>query len=106
MQVDYQKYIVIPKMPHMFNHQNIVNGKNVDPSCQTNYDQLQKQLGLHPSKDSFTILDGKNVHFHFTFPSKDVIVTNYSCICDFIRLYQHCNRICDYNNRIYDYTNL
>jgi hypothetical protein len=46
-------------------------------------DQLQKQLDFHPSKDLFIILDEK-VHFHFTFPSKHVIVTNYNCICDFI----------------------
>ncbi len=40
------------------------------------------------------------MHFHFNFPSKHVIVTNYSCICDFIQLCQHCK------SRIYDYTHL
>jgi len=34
-----------------FNHQNIPNGKVIGPNCQNNYDQLQKQLGFHPSKD-------------------------------------------------------
>ncbi len=38
----------------------------------------------------------KNVHFHFTFPSKHVVVTNYSHICNFIQLYQHCSHISDY----------
>jgi hypothetical protein len=88
-----------------FNHQNIINGKKIGPSCQNNYDQLQKQLRFHPSKDPFTILDEK-VHFHFFFPSKHVIVTNYSRIFNFIQLYQHCSCICDYNSRICDYTHL
>ncbi len=47
-----------------FNHQNIVNGKIIGPSCQNNYDPLQKQLGFHPSKDPFTILDEKSVVSH------------------------------------------
>jgi hypothetical protein len=54
-------------MPHMFNHQNIVNGKIIGPSCQNNYDQLQKQPGFHPSKDPFTILDERcALSFYFS----------------------------------------
>ncbi len=88
-------------MPHIFNHQNIVNGKIIGPNRQNNYDQLQKQLDFHP----FAILDEKCA-FSFYFPSKHVIVINYSRICNFIRLYQHYNCICDYNSYIYDYTHL
>jgi len=44
------------------------------------------------------------VHFHFIFPSKHVIITNYNHICNFIWLYQHCSHISDYNSHIYDYT--
>jgi hypothetical protein len=46
----------------------------------------------------------KNMHFEFIFTSKHIIVTNYSCICDFIWLYQHYSHTCDYNSHIYDYT--
>jgi len=48
----------------------------------------------------------KNVHFHFTFPSKHVIITNYGHIYDFIQLFQHYSCICDYNSHIYDDTHL
>jgi hypothetical protein len=35
--------------------------------AQNNYDQLQKQLGFHPSKDPFTILDEKcALSFYFS----------------------------------------
>jgi hypothetical protein len=54
-------------MPHMFNHQNIVNGKNIVANCQNNYDQLQKELSFHPSKDPFTTLDEKiSLSFYFS----------------------------------------
>jgi hypothetical protein len=75
-----------------------LNTKTTMTSCKNN------QV-FYPSIDLFTMLDEK-VHFHFTFPSKHGIVTNYSCICDFIRLYQHYSFVCDYSSRIYDYTHL
>jgi hypothetical protein len=86
-------------MPHIFNHENIVNEKIIGPNCQNNYDQLQKQLDFHP----FTILD-KTCAFSFDFPSKDVLIIDYSCICNSIRLYEHYNCVCDYNSYIYDCT--
>jgi hypothetical protein len=44
----------------------MVNGKIISLSCQNNYDQLQKQVGPHPSKDPFTILDEKcGLSFYF-----------------------------------------
>jgi hypothetical protein len=75
------------------------------PSYQNNYG-LAKLI-------EFSIIQGsiqywmKNVHFHFTkFPSKDVIITNYSHICDFIWLYQHCSCVGGYNSHIYECTHL
>ncbi len=48
----------------------------------------------------------KNVHFHFTFPSKHVIVTNYSV---FATLLDYINNVITYaikNSHIYDDTHL
>ncbi len=67
-------------MPPMFNHQctdmeNLLNPK------------LRKKLGLVAKTNRFSSIQGfvqywiKNVPFHFTFPSKNVKVTNYSHIC-------------------------
>jgi len=70
-------------------------------NCQNSYDQLQKQLGFHPSKGRFTIIDEflKKLLYFF-------IQTCNSHICDFIWLYQQYSRICDYNSHIYNYTHL
>jgi hypothetical protein len=72
-----------------------VYGKIIGPSSQNSYDQLQKQLGFHhPRIHSQYWM--KNVHFHFTFPSKHVIVT-------FVTSFNYVNTIVTYmTTQIYD----